>query len=807
MQLCTQADFVTVYKDPSSRFVVEINGLGQLKVSVTINDNDFAIEIAQQLAWLGSALSTSPFGDKVAYAKPMLSVVSDAAEITIKFKHELPHATETVCWLPLFSGAVIAYGFPIPDRANEIGLDISIDLLAGLSGVQHAVEFQGGVVMKGFSHLFVPIWKSNDRIQWHAISSENPDTYLTYHEGLSKCGSRALLDDVTLEDLKTCQTIVGWCSVAQSRLGSGLANYENIHYSTATDTKSPVKCAKASLGFQQFGMAALDFEFGATEGKCHFKRDGPYRNIVTWAEKTPVVLYDTAEQRGWLVPASEIMLHIMQCRHQKEPFEVDGKRITLDTNVAVHSSAKEVLLKNMSTRLSDDEDHTFKNEIASIWSLFEFLIAENVAREQKSSGYAIKSTWGDILHGFEFNAVVEQHSPFRQKQTKLLDTNGGWPLLSQDIDALILLANGFEDIIVPAVEQSNNRLCRSWQYVPKGKDFLATSTPLLKRLYERAGYPLDRKFLTSTKAKLQWHQGSSILFESCAESKLERCHCNRLQQILPKSTVTSIVPPEYIVDQGAVIFGHSGSPIADKLKKLRTPAAKVSGIYSQENRQLSPILTHQGCEDSAFPDGDVYGHNGSDTTMDSIPSSMSSSTTRSTQDTALTPLTPFSRKRLQSPSIRIIDADKDIEETEENTELHSDVGYKRLKSVDLQSAPHPTYVDCDYGHIRSVPQQPPSPSQFLEQSKYEATFASSLPDCSADHASPLIRLEGRTNAVSKRTPRTTRFAVRLTEPKSQQSKPESSHRLRRQNGFYQEIPLQTASKQQVSAEASGDQVR
>jgi hypothetical protein len=90
------------------------------------------------------------------------------------FERNPLHLTEMACWLPLFHGAVIATGFPIPDRADEMGLEIPITLLAGISGVCHAVEYEGGVVMKGFSHMFVPVRKRNDRVQWHAISSQDP---------------------------------------------------------------------------------------------------------------------------------------------------------------------------------------------------------------------------------------------------------------------------------------------------------------------------------------------------------------------------------------------------------------------------------------------------------------------------------------------------------------------------------------------------------------------------------------------------------------------------------------------------------
>jgi hypothetical protein len=624
------ADAKITHRSGYTTVDIDITPAGSMKFRVTSRAMNRLITVAQQLAWMRSAISISPFGDPGAYARPILTVCS-RKEVVITIHHSPIKAAEKVCWLPLFPGVVVASGFSIPLRGDEIGLDISLTLLAGIGGVQHAVEFQGGVVMKGFSHMFVPVQKVGDRIQWHAVSSADADTPLTYHDGLAQCTTRAYLDEVSLEDIRRCRAIVGWCSLAQSRLGSDAINYENIHYSAATDINSSTRCAGASLGFQQFGTAALDFKFGVREGKCHFKRDGPFRNIVSWAEKTPIVLYDTAERRGWLVPASDVLLHILQCRHRLEPFEVAGKRIALDTTVPINASAKDVLLKNASLMLSDDDNHTFKTEIAGIWSLLDFLISENVAREQNSHGATVKSTWNDVLHGFEFNAVVEQHSPFRQKQTKLFNTHGGWPLLSRDIDALVLLANGFEDIIVPAADHVNKDLCGSWQRVPKANDYLATSTPMLKKLYDRAGCPLDRKYLTSSSKQLQWHQGNSKLFEPCENLHLRRCQCDRLQQILSQPVLGSVIGPDCIDNEGAVIFGRSETLMQEMVAKPRARAPKSFGIYSQQNAQLTPIVIQQESEDTSFSDGDASGPVGSDFTLDSMSGTLLTCTTASSQ--------------------------------------------------------------------------------------------------------------------------------------------------------------------------------
>ena len=68
---------------------------------------DSLYELAQQFAWVGSALNTSRFGDQVAYVTP---VIQGEEVWEISFEQSPLRATDTPCWLPFFCGAVIASG-------------------------------------------------------------------------------------------------------------------------------------------------------------------------------------------------------------------------------------------------------------------------------------------------------------------------------------------------------------------------------------------------------------------------------------------------------------------------------------------------------------------------------------------------------------------------------------------------------------------------------------------------------------------------------------------------------------------------
>ncbi|KAF2139010.1 uncharacterized protein K452DRAFT_310970 [Aplosporella prunicola CBS 121167] len=509
------------------------------------------VEIAQQFCWLGAALGASGPEEQIHYAESSIAYFERSSVFAIWFDTKPLRPDENCCWLPLFGNAVIAAGFPIPPRQGEIGLEVSVDTIAGILGIQHAVEYNGGVVMKGFSSLLVPVAKNDRTIQWHLITNESPDIRLSYQDGLRRCKDRLMRDVVGLDAIRTTRAIVGW-----------------INFTGAT------------LGFQQFGVGQADFALGAKDGKCHFQRNGPYKNIISAAEKTPVVLYDTFERRAWLVPAANVILHLAQHRHWLEPYEFRGKRVKLFSATTSHGSAREILLQNAKNQLSDDEEYTFKDLVLNIWSLLEFLLDQNV-QSDCTRGAPIRGTTRDVIQGFEFKAISEERSPFHRKHAYIQKSSSGWTNLVRDIDALVLFASGFEDIIRPTPEIRG--LCHYWQSVPKSRDYLAASVKSLQDLYDVAGCRLSKEFLTYT--HLQWHRGSSILFEPCKTPNSYRCSCNRLQQIVGPVSVGRVVPPGLLQDEGAVIFGRDGNLLSE-LALAQQPCETT--LYSQPNISLGP---------------------------------------------------------------------------------------------------------------------------------------------------------------------------------------------------------------------------
>jgi hypothetical protein len=280
----------------------------------------------------------------------------------------------------------------------------------------------------------------------------------------------------------------------------------NIDYPQAKENSGTgVHCSGGSLGFQQIGIAQMDVQFGLKDGKCHFQMKGPFKSIARATESTLVALYDTGEKRAWLIPASQVILHMIQHRHKLAPYLSSN----IDTCVGPRALSMDMLLRNRTIFLSEDENYTFQDEVLNIWSIMELLLEQNIVRYRNAAGVSLDVTLREYLYGFRFKAIVQDRAPLKLKRTEIRKTNGAWPLVVHEIDALVLFADGFEDVLVPSA-QGILGLCRRWERVPKDCDYLSTTAKILLQLYDEVGSRLKRESLTS-KSKVRWHQGGSLL--------------------------------------------------------------------------------------------------------------------------------------------------------------------------------------------------------------------------------------------------------------------------------------------------------
>ena len=554
------------------------------------------VDVFQQLIWMGAALRTSQDG-RVQYCIPKLEEIPrkrerESAGFNVTFDMTSPGEEDRSCWFPLFINPVIAYEFPTAPRSeSEVGLEIPLDMMAALGGARHVVDFEGGLVMKGYSAMFVPLKRYDQSIQWHLIRRSDEHRIL-YRELSIECPNRAMLEEVGHEALLKARAFLGWWPSSETHLGTADAAYNNIDWSPAGDAKRTTKFSGASIGFQTMITGQLSFAPGAKDGRLHFSQKGPFQKVMQSAQKMPVLLYDPTDRRAWCVPGLDVMLHIVQTRHHLSPYNIDGEEVELTPvkpekgrGAAIEAVAANQMRLLYARNIASEKSHYFQDECIDIWSRMERLIEEKDSLEA-SPGLTVHGTMQSKLHGWEYMSLVNEKN-YKRKEAKVAESSGGWVDLFNDIDALVLFATGFDDIIKPVSNLSN--LCRHWRTLPKGKDYLAVGVPILEMLYSEAGSHLTRKHLSTSHH--QWHRGS-VLFEHCSDTTSCRCKCDRTQQIYLESwfkTFGHVQPPGNLEENGCVVFGQSRHPFKPtKAIAMRQNAVHILPNTSIQNGGTTP---------------------------------------------------------------------------------------------------------------------------------------------------------------------------------------------------------------------------
>ena len=128
------------------------------------------------------------------------------------------------CWRSMFKNPAIVKGFPILVRSNgERGLEIPLNMMAGLGMTDQVITFGNGLILKGFSSMFVPVKCSKESVQWHFIFNEDisnvDEGRISYLEADKRCSSRLSSEALDSSFLEAARHIVGWSSSVEMSTG------------------------------------------------------------------------------------------------------------------------------------------------------------------------------------------------------------------------------------------------------------------------------------------------------------------------------------------------------------------------------------------------------------------------------------------------------------------------------------------------------------------------------------------------------------------------------------------------------------
>ena len=140
-----------------------------------------------------------------------------------------PLEVEASCWQPLFAGSIIVPGFPTPARSGQVGIELPYSVMTSVARIWHPIEHDGGIILKGFSTMLVPISCTAEFIQWHFISVRvGKRLRMATFEDRIKDWHRFK----SLDEIGNKRMFIGFCRRIKILLGTREADFASVSYST-----------------------------------------------------------------------------------------------------------------------------------------------------------------------------------------------------------------------------------------------------------------------------------------------------------------------------------------------------------------------------------------------------------------------------------------------------------------------------------------------------------------------------------------------------------------------------------------------
>lgn len=197
-----------------------------------IGSANSVVEVGEQLAWLGSALRSSPNPDQLVYCwhhvndvqvihhtqhtKPLYTT-----EFSVELLFEVCPAAafngaNGDCWRDLFRSGVVVKSYPIPRRSEAdatSGLEIPLPMMASLAQASYVNTFLDRPIIKGYSTMLVPTEVHDGVVMWHLLHNKNGDR-ISYLDS-----TVVSVEGLMIGQLSQARHILGWCSDAKYLAG------------------------------------------------------------------------------------------------------------------------------------------------------------------------------------------------------------------------------------------------------------------------------------------------------------------------------------------------------------------------------------------------------------------------------------------------------------------------------------------------------------------------------------------------------------------------------------------------------------
>ncbi|KAH6884908.1 hypothetical protein B0T10DRAFT_550784 [Thelonectria olida] len=568
-----------------------------MKIITVRGSEEFIVSIAQQAAWLAAACQEKqphPTYAYVAFEESSLdSSEAPVFNVDVRLEDAPPEQGNGGCWRNLMGTTILIQGFSTPERNHdEKGLEVSIPVMAMISGTPNAVTLGGGFVFKGRCHALVPIERLGSSFQWHIL-----DAYprkLEWDDIDKACPTRLRGKDIS-DDLWESRSFFGWCPRVLELLGTELFEYASVRYSEARIPSKHAQVDKFVFGFSQWVTLTADISLGRRDGVFN-QRPDDYETLLNDARSTHVILHDTFHKRATQTNAEDLILHLILHRKRlpkpvHEEVEAPGveeselgealevalpDRGAKSTRQVMRTNAERIVSLRRQFSSAEPETRRFKNDVKLLYSTIDGLWAHNYAGGGGAKPLKLGFDLGQNVQGWEYMDVLEDSRWMSPKSINLQRSSGNWHQYAKDIRALVFFGANFGEVLLPALPAA---ICPGFTSLPKDACYLGVRVDALEYLFHRQGSLDDQKKLTDSGLTIQGH---ADLFKPCTAglgSPCSKCSSNHLSD--PSTTGRNLANDD--VMNGAGFIATSENIFLKVFKILLQEAAK-------RNMKMPPVV-------------------------------------------------------------------------------------------------------------------------------------------------------------------------------------------------------------------------
>jgi len=584
-------------------------------------------KIISAISCIAAALRPSP------YAHVALSSVSIEASgtgpepkrIDVRLD-ELEEISEAqCCWHPLFPNAVIAKGFPVRDRVQGTGLEISFANMALMSQSLRIVEYDRGLVLEGLRLFLIPVRLLPDgSVQWHLEykrigGRQKPRKIFEVMREDHLVNRYRSLD---VKDLVQRRCFLGWVDSVEVLIGTKEFSANTLDWSGAKSGQvtGHLKSHGITTGTEGLGI------FGLTANRTYLPVAVASRIIVQQNKEISdtlddesdahAMVYDTETKTAYVLPLADVILFVAHRVLKRRNSEVlDGDHVTTLDFASKDVSALEILRRSLgldirrrdSRRNSDIK--CFGDLVKELWNSLDMIEDQLALKEQELA--AIGKSGQKFLRGVEFRHFEGTRSTMGIVRARV---NEPWVhLVISEPTMPVLFCQGLGRPIVPT---RTSLLCTFWFSVPPGRNYMVATGAAVSRRLERHVHNKDGARLSE---KVEWkvREGSGSLIDchNIAESKAVY-HEQQLKFVSKANFNPKIQGLVSNCSRGALVFGSSRTwqGCTRKLDKAIRSHSQVPFLQNS----FRYLAQHSNSNIRALPDTT---EGSSDTSIESLTSS------------------------------------------------------------------------------------------------------------------------------------------------------------------------------------------